>query len=98
MLELIFSLFASFLTFFQILLVCPNRLDSIFVPLSSLTIKTDYMDTLKVINQNKYFKVIEVFGIRFINVKKAGVSININGELFYKLPSIVSQSNTLVLK
>jgi hypothetical protein len=73
-------------------------LDSIFVPLSSLTIKTAYMDTLKVINQNKYFKVIEVFGIRFINVKKAGVSININGELFYKLPSIVSQSNTLVLK
>lgn len=73
-------------------------MDSIFVPLSSLTIKTAYMDTLKVINQNKYFKVIEVFGIRFINVKKAGVSININGELFYKLPSIVSQSNTLVLK
>lgn len=73
-------------------------MDSIFVPLSSLTIKTAFMDTLKVINQNKYFKVIEVFGIRFINVKKAGVSININGELFYKLPSIVSQSNTLVLK
>lgn len=73
-------------------------MDCIFVPLSSLTIKTAYMDTLKVINQNKYFKVIEVFGIRFINVKKAGVSININGELFYKLPSIVSQSNTLVLK
>lgn len=56
------------------------------------------METLKVINQNKYFKVIEVFGIRFINVKKAGVSINIDGELYYKLPSIVSQSNTLVLK
>ena len=73
-------------------------MDSIFVPLSSLTIKTANMGTLKVINQNKYFKVIEVFGIRFINVKKAGVSININGELFYKLPSIVSQSNTLVLK
>jgi hypothetical protein len=26
------------------------------------------------------------------------VSINIDGELFYKLPGIVSQSNTLVLK
>ena len=56
------------------------------------------METLKVINQNKYFKVIEVFGIRFINVKKAGVSINIDGELYCKLPSIVIQSNTLVLK
>ena len=56
------------------------------------------MVTLKVINQNKYFTVIEVFGIRFINVKKAGVSINIDGELYYKLPSIVIQSNTLVLK
>ena len=44
------------------------------------------METLKVINQNKYFKVIKVFvGIRFINVQKVGVRININGELFYKL-------------
>lgn len=73
-------------------------MDNIFVPLSSFTIKTVIMETFKVINQNKYFKVIEVFGVRFINVKKAGVSINIDGELYYKLPSIVIQSNTLVLK
>ena len=56
------------------------------------------METVKVITQNKYFKVIEVFGIRYINVKKAGVSIQVDGEVFYKLPSIGSQSNTLMLK
>ena len=56
------------------------------------------METLKIISQNKYFKVIEVFGIRFINVKKAGVSIQVDGEVFYKLPSNGSQSNTLMLK
>jgi hypothetical protein len=55
------------------------------------------MGTIKVIKQNRYFKVIEIGGIYYINVKKAGERINVNGELFYKLPSIVSQSNTLVL-
>jgi hypothetical protein len=56
------------------------------------------METVKVITQNKYFKVIEVFGIKFINVKRAGVSINVDGEVYYKLASIGSQSNTLMLK
>jgi hypothetical protein len=57
------------------------------------------MGTLKVINQNKYFTVIEFLGDRYINVKKQGVSsIQINGQTFYKLPSISSQSNTLILK
>lgn len=45
------------------------------------------MGTLK-IKQYKYFKVVELFGIRFINIKKPGVSIKIDGELYYKLPSI----------
>lgn len=57
------------------------------------------MGTLKVINQNKYFTVIEFLGDRYINVKKQGVSsIQIEGQIFYKLPSISSQSNTLILK
>ena len=57
------------------------------------------MGTLKVINQNKYFTVIEFLGDSYINVKKQGVSsIQIEGQTFYKLPSISSQSNTLILK
>jgi hypothetical protein len=57
------------------------------------------MGTLKVINQNKYFTVIEFLGDRYINVKKQGVSsIQINGQTFYKLSSISNQSNTLILK
>ena len=31
----------------------------------------------------------------YINLKKAGESIKVNGELFYKLPAIGIQSNTL---
>ena len=54
------------------------------------------MDTFKVISQNKYFKVIEVLGERYINVKKGTVSIEIDGERFYKLSSIGYQSHTLV--
>jgi len=53
------------------------------------------MYSFKVISQNKYFKVIEIFGERYINVKKSGTSIVINGENYYKLPSISNQSNTL---
>ena len=45
------------------------------------------MESLKII-QYKYFKVVEIFGIRFINIKKPGVSIKIDGEVYYKLPSI----------
>lgn len=57
------------------------------------------MGTLKVINQNKYFTVIEFLGDRYINVKKQGVSsIQINGQTFYKISSISNQSNTLILK
>ena len=57
------------------------------------------MGTIKVINQNKYFTVIEFSGVRYINVKKSGVScIQIDGQLFYKLSDIGSQSNTLILK
>jgi hypothetical protein len=44
------------------------------------------MGTIKVINQNKYFTVIEFSGVRYINVKKSGASsIEINGRLFYKI-------------
>ena len=53
------------------------------------------MGTLK-IKQYKYFKVVELFGIRFINIKKPGVSIKIDGEIYYKLPSIGYQKNTLI--
>ena len=48
------------------------------------------METLK-IKQYKYYKVIELFGIRFINIKKRGVSVKIYGEMYYKLPSIGNQ-------
>jgi hypothetical protein len=54
------------------------------------------MHIYKVISQNKYFKVIEILGERYINVKKGSVSLEINGERFYKLSSIGYQSNTLV--
>jgi hypothetical protein len=38
------------------------------------------------IKETKYFKVIEVFGKRFINVKRATQeTIKINGEVFYVL-------------
>ena len=53
------------------------------------------MEAVKIIVQNKYFKVIEVYGVRYINLKKAGKSIKVNGELFYKLPAIGIQCNTL---
>ena len=53
------------------------------------------MEAVKIIVQNKYFKVIELYGVRYINLKKAGISIKVNGELFYKLPAIGIQSNTL---
>jgi len=45
------------------------------------------MESLK-IKQYKYFKVVELFGIRFINIKKPGVRIKIDGEMYYKLASI----------
>jgi hypothetical protein len=45
------------------------------------------MESLQ-IKQYKYFKVVEIFGIRFINIKKPGVSIKIDGEMYYKLASI----------
>jgi len=53
------------------------------------------MEAVKIIVQNRYYKVIEVYGLRYINLKKAGISIRVNDELFYKLPAIGIQSNTL---
>ena len=53
------------------------------------------MEAVKIIFKNKYFKVIEVYGVRYINLKKAGISIKVNDESFYKLPAIGIQSNTL---
>ena len=55
------------------------------------------MATVKIINQNKYFKVIEIFGFRFINVKRAAVSVKYNGEWYYKLPSSEYQSSMLMV-
>lgn len=50
------------------------------------------MGTFIVINQNRYFTVIEFLGERYINVKKQGVStIQMNGQLFYKIATISSQ-------
>ena len=41
------------------------------------------------IKETKYFKVIEVLGERYINVKRATrATIKINGEIFYKLSEI----------
>ncbi len=57
------------------------------------------MESLKVINQNKYFTVIEFLGDRYINVKKQGVSsIQIDGQTFYKIASIGNQSSMQILR
>ena len=56
------------------------------------------MATIKIINQNKYFKVIEIFGIRFINVKRPGVCIKVDGVCYYKLPFSEYQTSMLVAK
>jgi hypothetical protein len=48
------------------------------------------METLK-IKQYKYYKVIELLGIRFINIKRPGVSVKIDGVMYYKLASIGNQ-------
>ena len=42
-----------------------------------------------------YKRLSEQLNERYINLKKAGESIKVNGELFYKLPAIGIQSNTL---
>ena len=72
-----------------------NRLENIHFALLPNQLKPFIMEAVKIIVQNKYFKVIEVYGVRYINLKKAGESIKVNGELFYKLPAINTQSNTL---
>ncbi len=56
------------------------------------------MATIKIINQNKYFKVIEIFGFRFINVKRPGVCIKVEGVWYYKLPFSEYQTSMLVAK
>lgn len=48
------------------------------------------METLK-IKQYKYYKVIELLGIRFINIKRPGVSVKIDGMIYYKLANIGNQ-------
>jgi hypothetical protein len=55
------------------------------------------MYSFQIISQNKYIKVIEVFGERYVNVKKSGQRIIINGEHYYKLLNISNQSITLAL-
>jgi hypothetical protein len=55
------------------------------------------MKSLKVISQNRYFTVIELYGERYINVKKSGVGcIKIEGQTFYKIVGINNQANTLM--